>query len=383
MLQNSIQSTNKSVAKNPIVLLKQSEFETIRHNAVILKKMKIINPNSLCRKVIYEKFKIGSNLQIVKKQKSHCIDLQKSAARYFYILTSLCEFKTSDCKIQIYLSNGRSIIDSDIQNYSGYVVLCYGCHYQFPKKEQKIFTNDDNKMIEHTSKNQVKATKKFHFETKGKIYSFGYAPKFCKIGNDGCSFKKFVPSKKSTLTEKTKEYYLKHFERTLAEEFVSTIEKMKRYFPNIKNILSPSISLLQSHFDTFGTNIKSQNLSHFVNNGLINMHYCINTETMQYHTEQDQSYTIIAVPQQVQNNQQKRQGANFEFFINEENILLVEMFPNTSFMYSGYLLTHRQQLMKEEYKNNLFINISTYCSKRLYDNMMKSFQRKILKPSES
>jgi len=133
MLQNSIQSTNKSVAKNPIVLLKQSEFETIRHNAIILQKMAIINPNSLCRKVIYETFTIGSNLRIVKNQKRHCIDLQKSAARYFYILTSLHELKSSECKIQIYLSNGSSIIDSDIQNHSGYVVLCYGCHYQFPK----------------------------------------------------------------------------------------------------------------------------------------------------------------------------------------------------------------------------------------------------------
>jgi len=185
------------------------------------------------------------------------------------------------------------------------------------------------------------------------------------------------------LTEQTKEHYLKHFERTLAEEFVSTLEKMKRYFPNIKNILSPSISVLQSHFNTFGTNMKSQDLSYFVNNGLINMHYCINTETMQYHTEQDQLYTIIAVPQQVQIHQHKRQGANFEFYINEENIFVVEMFPNTSFKYSGYLLTHRQQLMKEQYKNHLFLNISTYCSKRLYDNMMKSFHRQILKLSES
>ena len=43
-----------------------------------------------------------------------------------------------------------------------------------------------------------------------------------------------------------------------------------------------------------------------------------NAETEKFHTEQDQSYTVITVPQQHDMNWKKGNGANFEFYINSE-----------------------------------------------------------------
>ena len=61
---------------------------------------------------------------------------------------------------------------------------------------------------------------------------------------------------------------------------------------------------------------KNKQIEEFLNLGLSNLHYCVNAETQKFHTEQDQSYTIITVPQQQDMNWSKGHGANFEFYIN-------------------------------------------------------------------
>ena len=67
---------------------------------------------------------------------------------------------------------------------------------------------------------------KFHFNTEGKIYSFGYAPKYCKIGSDGCSFKKFHKLKKN-LHRNDQKQYIEYYEGILSTEIIYAIEMMK------------------------------------------------------------------------------------------------------------------------------------------------------------
>lgn len=40
----------------------------------------------------------------------------------------------------------------------------------------------------------------------------------------------------------------------------------------------------------FGNNLKSQDIRNFVHFGFAGMHYCVNAQTMQFSTEQDQLY---------------------------------------------------------------------------------------------
>ena len=105
----------------------------------------------------------------------------------------------------------------------------------------------------------------------------------------------------------------------------------------------------------------------------------MNAQTQKKHTKQDQSYTVITMPQQQNLQWNKGHAANFELCINSKRTIFVRMIPNTSFIYSGHLLTHRQQLAKKGNDNTSFLNIATYCSKRLFDNMSKSFERNITK----
>ena len=59
------------------------------------------------------------------------------------------------------------------------------------------------------------------------------------------------------------------------------------------------------------------------------------------------------------------------------------MQPGTVFTYSGYMMTHRQQLRKRAKKGDPFINIVSYNSKRLFGNMMESFRRDIAEDKNS
>ena len=176
-------------------------------------------------------------------------------------------------------------------------------------------------------------------------------------------------------SETTQKHFIKHYEKVLSEEIVYSIAKMCWCFPNLKKILSPTISILQSHFEMFDSQEKIKRTEKFVKLGLSHLHYCGNAETRKFHTEQDQSYTIITVPQQHDMNWSNGHGANFEFYINSDTTIFIQMIPNTSFVYSGYLLTHRQQLSLMRKQKSSFINIATYCSKRLFNNMSKSLER--------
>ena len=53
------------------------------------------------------------------------------------------------------------------------------------------------------------------------------------------------------------------------------------------------------------------------------------------------------------------------------------MYPGILFTYSDYMLTHRQQLNNKMKDAEMFVNIVRYNSKRLFCNVMESFQRDI------
>ena len=56
---------------------------------------------------------------------------------------------------------------------------------------------------------------------------------------------------------------------------------------------------------------------------------------------------------------------------------MIPMHPGTIISYSGYVLTHRQQLVNFDASALTFVNIVAYNSKRLFANLMESFCRDI------
>ena len=91
----------------------------------------------------------------------------------------------------------------------------------------------------------------------------------------------------------------------------------------------------------------------------------VDAETSVYHTERDCSYTLISVPQQEHMDSKE---FVFQFKINEQLILDIDMVPGISFTYSAYLLTHRQQRVR----GNNFFSIAAYANAKFYASAKQS-----------
>ena len=114
-------------------------------------------------------------------------------------------------------------------------------------------------------------------------------------------------------------------------------------------------------------------------NGFINSHIWINASTKIEYTEHDSSYTVIVVP--TQETCTKSNGFNscarFELVINKSTTILIKMYPGILFTYSGYMVTHQQQLNQNMTESEMFVNIVCHNSKRLFCNIMELFWRDI------
>ena len=111
--------------------------------------------------------------------------------------------------------------------------------------------------------------------------------------------------------------------------------------------------------------------------GFVNYNLCLNAQTKEKHTECDASYTIISVPIQMEKkvNLVRKNKGKFEMNINENCTFIIPMDAGTCFTYSGFLLTHRQQIHMLSEQANPFLNIVSYNSKRLFENTLQSFRR--------
>merc|ERR1712113_1100126 len=69
--------------------------------------------------------------------------------------------------------------------------------------------------------------------------------------------------------------------------------------------------------------------------------------------------------------------AQFEFNIMENKTIAIPLESNTILVYSGYLLTHRQQIRKLNDSIDPFINVVSYNSEKLFKHLMESFRREI------
>ena len=69
--------------------------------------------------------------------------------------------------------------------------------------------------------------------------------------------------------------------------------------------------------------------------------------------------------------------AEFEINMNENEAFILPLDPGTTFVYSGYLLTHRQQIRKRNDDAKPFINIVSYSSQKLFRHLMQSFRREV------
>ena len=149
-------------------------------------------------------------------------------------------------------------------------------------------------------------------------------------------------------------------------------------FSPIRNKYSPKVAVIQSNLDYHPDNNKLEN--EVEAKVYLNCHLCLDAQTQMMHTEPDASYTIISVPTNVNRNDEKNLRPNkgkFEFMLNNDEIVSLSLSSGTILVYSGYMLTHRQQIIINNETSPPFINLVAYNSKRLFSNLLESFRRDI------
>ncbi len=109
----------------------------------------------------------------------------------------------------------------------------------------------------------------------------------------------------------------------------------------------------------------SQNLMDY---GYVNTHLFFNVQTKLEHRECNSSYTIITVPNQekIVSKEGNVNNGMFQFKINHVVTLVVKINIGVYFCYTGFLLTHHQQIIRESKDVPEFTNIVTYNSKPLF-----------------
>ena len=155
----------------------------------------------------------------------------------------------------------------------------------------------------------------------------------------------------------------------------SSIDSIHTSFAPLQKSISPLIEKLQPHLDIFPDKMKNERK--LVDQGFVNYNLCLNAQTEQRHTECDALYTVITVPNQLQKvvGKKKKNKGIFELNLNVTNTLIIPMNVGTSFVYSGFLLTHHQQIQNLNEDTHPLVNIVSYNSKRLFENMLQSFRR--------
>ena len=155
-----------------------------------------------------------------------------------------------------------------------------------------------------------------------------------------------------------------------------SIQRIRAKLSTFKKVISPLMSDLVRSIPLHEEEVKNNNI--LIKSGIMNMNLCINAQTIVPHTERDTSYTIISVPsQKLSGESNKNNNTSFEFYIDQDKVIVVPMSIGTIICYSGYLLTHRQHKKQDDKDMDPFINMVSYNSKRLLSHMLSSIERNI------
>ena len=146
------------------------------------------------------------------------------------------------------------------------------------------------------------------------------------------------------------------------------IESLKKISDDISRIIAPTCTFLSREVANKFLNIRSS-----INDSMypfMSGHLNVNVNTGTFHTEKDVTYTILYVPRQ-HIGQYIFGRLSFLFRLNDNVVLQFEMCEGFSMMFSGLLLSHRQNLKTDKFN---IINFSAYADRRIFSSMRKSLE---------
>jgi len=331
----------------------------------------------LQRIIHYEIDRIGKEVKIYSKcgGKYMNVHLQQcSGNKIFFVVPIKSVYNLPG--VVFFDEDGKKMsLQSTKKMNKAYVLLAIAERVQAAQEFGITINSEDIKNCEKFWYNQIKTDGSFHFRTTGKIFSLGYGPKYNIVQGTNMSIAEFAQKKR-----KFTEIQIAARDKLRSKMFRflhCSIYHIFATFDKLQETISPHIAILQNHFDLYDE--EDEDAHNLQNLGILNVHLCHNAQTELKHTECDASYTIISVPDQKNkvSGKGKHNIAKFEFNLTNEKAIMIPLEVNTILVYSGFLLTHRQQIRNLNDGVDPFVNVVSYNSEKLFNHLMESFRREI------
>ena len=371
-----------SPSLHTIIELSKSHFSRYRKNLIVLSELSVEKIDSKSKNVenrlcSYRNVQFGENVVTTNKKVNDrrimTVQIERMKNTQVIFVVKLEEVKNL-FKDRLIVIPSQPLPAKGNKNRwrhgSGYIMICRAL-IDFKKQGKEREWNEDDYNLLRLVKNSIVGNKNTpHFGAAGKYYSFGTNALY-KIDENKSSIG-IYGNNKSQYEEKNKQIQIqsKWVEEKLKTSLESAVDSQSNLFLHCSNFLSPVMDVAEKMQEEHGD--INLNFDKFGDIGLYAAQVCVNATTRDYHTEFDQGPTLIYVPAQKKT---VRNQYKFSFRINEKLEIQLKMIEHLSFIFSAALLTHRQECDGNE--DHIFFNLASFCNKKLFSHMKKSFDRVI------
>ena len=175
----------------------------------------------------------------------------------------------------------------------------------------------------------IKGGKYNHFNSQGYIAAFGNKALFAQSPVNSTVSQYVSRNGKNETAASSIKNEAHVFESLVSDEVEAAVDKFSKYFPNIKSMIAPILNVaFEKQVATGDVNFKEVMTS---KQGLWQSELCCNAVTKDFHTERDITYTLISVPYQFVDNNEKKKPTYFLLQLNETTTVALRMLPKSSF----------------------------------------------------
>ena len=178
--------------KSPHILITRT-FCHIEQNSIILHHPVVENENSRSRNISYKIKYVGKKIELHRKKKYINLRPGSSSNNVVFILIDNREMIHIP-KLTLYTENGKRLdTNSNGKLKEGYILLALvTCNSLKIDKNTSWLSQEEIEMLDKFRVDKIKSKVHHHFNTTGKIFSFGYGPKYQKTGDYGYSIGKYA-----------------------------------------------------------------------------------------------------------------------------------------------------------------------------------------------
>ena len=369
---------------SPHLLMELSvvEWRRMRENSILLSQKFKKNTNEYSH-VYFTEIQYGSNIiKRKKKSRGSCggnmgwinIDVINMKKKYFAIV----------CHKNDVMDENNIIINGRMRNQndkwlkedcgSGMLLLCFCAVNHEESNSLNKWGMEECKILTACKKNII-TKKNNHNMSLGEYFSFGNKGSFDNEINNSSVGQYKNKKYKNDSRQHVTDWISKKMHEQISHQLEKAIATMLNILPTLRQHISPIVDTASKIQQEDGdVNLKK---CPGYQSGCWQSQVCINACTRRFHTENDCTYTIITVPNQVNTSKSSDSIPQFDFLymIKPKCYVGIDMKIGTTFLFSGYMLTHRQHCYPPPESNDYFFNLASYGNKRLFNHLKTSLLR--------